>query len=45
MSDEEFWNCTHKKLQGLLRVHREVLEAKYGNKEEQKEDYIDNISL
>ena len=44
MSDEEYWNCTHRKLSALLKVHYDIQEAKNGNTKEE-ECYIDNISL
>lgn len=47
MSEEEFWNCTHKKLLALLDVNKKVKENMYGgNKQEPVQDeYIDNIQL
>ena len=45
MTDEQFWNCTHKKLSSLLQVHYEIQEAKNGGQKEDKECYIDEISL
>lgn len=45
MSDKEFWNCTHKKLQALLKVHYEVQNEKYGSIKEENEVYGDTISL
>ncbi|MBD7914562.1 hypothetical protein H9660_05340 [Clostridium sp. Sa3CUN1] len=41
MSEEEFWNCTHRKLQSLLKVHYKI-----HNQEVNKEEvYGDTISL
>lgn len=45
MSEEEFWNCTHRKLSALLKVHYDILNAKNGKSKEKEECYIDNISL
>lgn len=47
MSDEEFWNCTHRKLQALLKIHKEVQENKYDSsiENEKSEVYGDTISL
>lgn len=46
MSEEEFWNCTHKKLLALIDIHNERMKAKYGDGEETKEEkYIDEIIL
>jgi hypothetical protein len=45
MSEEEFWNCTHRKLRALLKVHYEYIKAKYNGKKESEECYIDNVSL
>ena len=41
MSEEEFWNCTHRKLQALLKVHN----SRNGNNEEEQEVFGDTISL
>lgn len=41
MSEEEFWNCTHRKLQGLLKVHNEIHEQEA----KEEEIYGDTISL
>ena len=41
MSEEEFWNCTHRKLQALLMVHNK----RHGQEVENKEVYGDTISL
>ena len=47
MSEEEFWNCTHKKLLALLEVNKKVNEKMYSkNKEDDvQEEYIDNLKL
>ena len=47
MSEEEFWNCTHKKLLGLIKVKREEDSKKFGqsNDNNVEEEYIDNIIL
>lgn len=45
MSDKNFWNCNHKKLQSLLKVHFEMKELKYGNAKKTNEVYGDTISL
>lgn len=47
MSEEEFWNCTHKKLLALLEIDKEVKEKMYStnNSESVKEEYINNIEL
>lgn len=47
MSEEEFWNCTHKKLLALLEVNKKVNDKMYStNKQEAvQEEYIDNIQL
>ena len=41
MSEDEFWNCTPKKLDALLSIH---LEIKGASGEKQK-GYIDDILL
>lgn len=41
MSEEEFWSCTHKKLQALLKVHYKT----HGKEIESEEVYGDTISL
>ena len=41
MSEEEFWNCTHRKLQALLKVNNEI----HGKAIEDEEVYGDTISL
>lgn len=41
MSEEEFWNCTHRKLQALLKVHN----RRHSNNEEEQEVFGDTISL
>lgn len=45
MSDREFWNCTHRKLQALLKVHYEIQEQKYSSTQKSDEVYGDTISL
>ena len=41
MSEEEFWNCTHKKLHALLNIHNEI----HNQEEKREEVYGDTISL
>lgn len=41
MSEEEFWNCTHRKLQALLKVHNKI----HSQEVESEEVYGDTISL
>ena len=43
MSEEEFWNCTHRKILALLKIHKEVTDRSSGK--EKEEDYVDNIIL
>lgn len=45
MSENEFWNCNHRKLQSLLKVHNETLAKRYGNSVDEEEVYGDTISL
>lgn len=47
MTEEEFWNCTHRKLLALLSIHKKINDAKYNSisNNEVEEDYIDNIIL
>lgn len=41
MSEKEFWNCTHRKLQALLKVHYKI----HNQNEAENEVYADTISL
>lgn len=41
MTEEQFWNSTPKKLQGLFKVYKEV----NGIEDKQEMDYIDNILI
>ena len=45
MTDEEFWKCTHRKLNALLKVHNEFLDRKYNGAKEDEEVYGDTINL
>ena len=47
MSEEEFWNCTHKKLLALLEIDKEVNEKMYNTNQKElvQDEYIDNIQL
>lgn len=47
MTEEVFWNCTHKKLMALISIKREEDRVKYGisNENNSEEEYIDNIQL
>lgn len=45
MSEDSFWNCTHKKLLALLEIHNEVNRKKYGLDDSEEEGFIDNIIL
>lgn len=45
MSDKEFWNCTHRKLNALLKVHNEFLDKKYNGAKEEEEVYGDTINF
>lgn len=43
MSEEDFWNCTHKKLLALINIKRREENIRQGNSNE--DEYIDNIAL
>lgn len=45
MSEDSFWNCTHKKLLALLEVHNEVNRKKDGLDNSEEEGFIDNMIL
>lgn len=45
MSEKEFWNCTHRKLQALLKIHFKVLNKRNNIGKEVEEVYGDTISL
>lgn len=45
MTEEQFWNCTNRKLTLLWKEHIKFNNRKYGEKEEDQEEFIDNIQL